>query len=180
MRLGLASRYKRWRHGRGFGVHSPFAYDFITRTLRERLPYYAYHNIDVLAAEQSLNRTELKRLRLIFRIAVRVNPVAAAIVGGGKRSSLQKCVLRYVRRDINLSASVTDATLVIVNDDTELHNPIQARAVWVFPDTLQGGQSTCEALWQSCSHALRFDNSRGFTIIVVSPKFPRQRFDVRF
>lgn len=180
MRLGLASRYKRWRHGRGFGVHSPFAYDFITRTLRERLPYYAYHYLDVLAAEQSLTGAELKRLRLIFRIAVRVNPNSAAVIGGGRRGALQKLTLRYVRRDVNLVAPVGSAVLVIVNEELASLPDVPVRSVWIFPDTLQGGQSTCEALWQSCSHALRFDNSRGFTIIVVSPKFPRQRFDVRF
>ena len=161
-------------------MHSPFAYDFITRTLRERLPYYAYHNLDVLAAEQSLSRSELKSLRLIFRIAVRVNPPSAAVIGGGKRGALQKLTLRYVRRDINLAVPPDSALLLVVNEDIASLPVEPARSVWIFPDTAHGGQSTCEALWQSCGHALRFDNSRGFTIIVISPKFPRQRFDVRF
>ena len=38
----IPDSYLRWRHGRGFGIHSPFAYNFICLTLRERLPYYAY------------------------------------------------------------------------------------------------------------------------------------------
>lgn len=180
MRLGIASRYKRWRHGRGFGVHSPFAYDFITRTLRERLPYYAYHNLDVLAAEQSLSRAERKSLRLLFRIAVRVNAPSAAVVGGGKTVAMQKMALRLVRRDINLSAPVGTATLVIVNEDVAALPAGLSKAVWLFPDTNRGGRASCEALWESCRHAMRFDNSRGFTIIVISDKFPRQRFDVRF
>ena len=33
---------KRFRHTRGYGVHSPFAFRFITECLRERLAYYAY------------------------------------------------------------------------------------------------------------------------------------------
>ncbi len=32
----------RYRHTRGYGVHSPFAFRFITECLGERWPYYAY------------------------------------------------------------------------------------------------------------------------------------------
>ena len=31
---------RRYRTSRGFGVHSPFAFEFITRTIRDRDAYY--------------------------------------------------------------------------------------------------------------------------------------------
>ena len=33
----LLSRLRGWRHGRGFGIHSPFAFRFITEVLRQKL-----------------------------------------------------------------------------------------------------------------------------------------------
>lgn len=179
MRLDLARRYKRWRHGRGFGIHSPFAYDFITRTLRERLPYYAYDRFEALAASQRLGVLELKRLRLIFRIAVRFNP-ASAIIIGDRNASLQKVALKSVRRNVNFAPEPSDADLIIINDDSADIKSMRDKLVYIFPDTNCGGLSTCERIWSETTRGMRFDNSRGFTIIVHSPTLPRQRFDVRF
>lgn len=36
---------KRWRHCRGFGVQSPFAYSFIRYVINEHYPYYAYKKL---------------------------------------------------------------------------------------------------------------------------------------
>ncbi|MCM1224393.1 MAG: hypothetical protein NC548_59090 [Lachnospiraceae bacterium] len=63
---------KRYRHSRGFGVHSPFAYRLITECLRERLPYYAYAGFTGL--EQCL----------AFRLAVFFQP--RRIRGMGKEA----------------------------------------------------------------------------------------------
>lgn len=40
--------YRRLRHGRGHGVHSPFVYHLITKVIGERNPYYIYQDIDRL------------------------------------------------------------------------------------------------------------------------------------
>ncbi|MDE7335064.1 MAG: hypothetical protein K2N10_01970, partial [Muribaculaceae bacterium] len=58
------------RVGRGFTVHSPFAYHFIRYVLRERLPYYCF-------------RTEVTSRpgRRLFRVANHFNPSTVAYVG---------------------------------------------------------------------------------------------------
>lgn len=61
----------RFRTGRGFGVHSPFAFKFILDVLTEKLPYYAY---DVIVDATS---------RLIFRVAVYFRPHYVALLGTG-------------------------------------------------------------------------------------------------
>ncbi|MDE5935472.1 MAG: hypothetical protein K2G95_06855 [Muribaculaceae bacterium] len=53
---------KRLRSSRGFGIHSPFAYDFVVNVLRERCLYYAYSNIENLEHQ------------LIYRIALSLHP----------------------------------------------------------------------------------------------------------
>lgn len=179
MKFDLARRYKRWRHGRGFGIHSPFAYDFITRTLRERMPYYAYSKLDALAAEKWQGASGQRLLRLIFRIAVRFNPATAAIVGG-RNAALHIVALKSVRRDIDLHSPLADAELIIINDDSATLSPARESAVYIFPDTAHGGFRACEALWAATTRGMRFDNSRGFTVIVLSPRLPRQQFDVRY
>ena len=42
--------YLRWRHSKGFGVHSPYAYRFITDVLNPgRYGYYAYNQLEFLS-----------------------------------------------------------------------------------------------------------------------------------
>lgn len=38
----VATALQRYKRSRGFGVHSPFAFHFILRVLREKSPYYCY------------------------------------------------------------------------------------------------------------------------------------------
>ncbi len=64
-------RLKRWWRSKGFGIHSPFAFYFVTRVLRERLPYYAYADIDRMCAHSAVRSRELK---LLFRVACYFNP----------------------------------------------------------------------------------------------------------
>ena len=46
---------RRYRTSSGFGVHSPFAFDFITKVLRDREAYYyAYPEIDSLCGKTCL------------------------------------------------------------------------------------------------------------------------------
>ncbi|MDE6239857.1 MAG: hypothetical protein K2M54_07715, partial [Muribaculaceae bacterium] len=116
---------------------------------------------------------------LIFRIAVRFNP-ASAIIIGDRNASLQKVALKSVRRNVNFAPEPSDADLIIINDDSADIKSTRDKLVYIFPDTNCGGQSTCERIWSETTRGMRFDNSRGFTIIVHSPTLPRQRFDVRF
>lgn len=57
------------RVGRGFSVHSPFAYRFITRVLRERCHYYCFRD--------KLTDTDERRL---FRVANFLQPHTVAFI----------------------------------------------------------------------------------------------------
>lgn len=73
----ICTALNRLKRSRGFGVHSPFAFHFITKVLKERLPYYAYSELDAkrtatLRAGKASMPT--KSMRLIFRVVNYFNP----------------------------------------------------------------------------------------------------------
>lgn len=75
---------RRWWRGRGFGVHSPFAFRFITETLHCPAPYgyYAYEELRRLWSEAPRHgRMPLRRLLAIYRVGVRFAPDAVTLRG---------------------------------------------------------------------------------------------------
>ena len=74
------------RHHRsgGFGIHSPYAYQFVRNVWRQRLPYYAYGGIHQLVGtiKAGTNRQQRREMdlisereaRLLFRVANFFNP----------------------------------------------------------------------------------------------------------
>ena len=92
------NRYRRYvnawsRHHRsgGFGIHSPFAYQFVRNVWRQRLPYYAYEGMHQLIATIKGNTTRQQRremdliseseARLLFRVTNYFNPQRILQVG---------------------------------------------------------------------------------------------------
>ena len=63
--------FLRFRTSRGFGIHSPFAYYFVLRVLREKYPYYAFADICRFA---KICKQSPKEACLIFRIVNFYNP----------------------------------------------------------------------------------------------------------
>ena len=79
----LWMRLKRFRHRRGYGVHSPFAFDFLTFVVYERGEYYAYrdltgrHPVSVFQRNGHL----VKCRKFLFRLANYVHPAVIRLVG---------------------------------------------------------------------------------------------------
>ena len=76
---------RRLRHRRGFGVHSPFAFNLITKVIEENFMYYSYAEIEQIRREKlqgKLNRKSLNRRAeisfkkgsLLFRLVNRFTP----------------------------------------------------------------------------------------------------------
>lgn len=63
--------YLRWRHTRGFGVHSPYAYKLICDVINPgKYGHYAYHEADVLIDSSHCSPRLGKLIRFIIRLAV--------------------------------------------------------------------------------------------------------------
>lgn len=76
----------RYRRSKGYGIHSPFAFRFILKVLRERSGYYAYQTIRdgrnlalVRMVEEGISSRKVlsnKNARLIFRVVNYFNPAS--------------------------------------------------------------------------------------------------------
>ena len=185
MRLALKSlRWQCWRHGRGFGVHSPFAYRFITETLRERCPYYAYDRLEAFGRREGPQWLTPRLIRLIFRIINRFQPESVA-VAGSEGLSVIRAIACAVRRDTGFRTAAAGAPLVIVTDiGSEVITPSAdcvTPAVWVFPClALDGARACYDALTVSLTCGQSFADPHGRAVVVIDPKLPRQHFDVKF
>lgn len=77
---------KRFRHRCGYGVHSPFAFNFITNIIYEKTLYYAYTDIEENKAKKY--PFESKKLnRLLFRLVNWSQPKTIVDVGGNQSNS---------------------------------------------------------------------------------------------
>ena len=59
---------RRFRHRCGYGVHSPFAFHFITDVIYEKAPYYAYRDLD-----KSLPLKDRLRVRKVLHLLLRIS-----------------------------------------------------------------------------------------------------------
>lgn len=74
--MGLWRKLSTLRHGRGFGVHSPLAFEMIKSVLPDTPAYYADRLIDEKYASQRQRRIA----RIILRLIARFQPRTIAVI----------------------------------------------------------------------------------------------------
>lgn len=81
---------KRYHRSKGYGIHSPFAFNFTVKVLHERTPYYAYADIDrwrreaIDSARHRVRHPRIisaKHARLLFRVTCFFAPRAILVIG---------------------------------------------------------------------------------------------------
>lgn len=128
---------RRFRHRRGYGVHSPFAFRFLQDVVYEKSPYYAYCELDShLARSQRLRQR--RGLRLLFRLSNYAQPTRLFLPQGSALEGLylqegcrnaclcqqatgKKRTLCYLKRPDENVLSVLDKDSVLVIDDLHRH-----------------------------------------------------------
>lgn len=78
----------RFRNRKGYGVHSPFAYNLIRNVINEKGEYYAYADLKPLR-KNARSLSPLKVDKLLFRLANFFQPSTAIQVGTGGALSLK-------------------------------------------------------------------------------------------
>ncbi len=77
--MWLTDAWQKLRHSRGFGIHSPLAFNIATEIIRCPYDYYAYTEIDdYLRGAIRISRLR-RRCRMIFRLIARYSPKQALV-----------------------------------------------------------------------------------------------------
>jgi hypothetical protein len=77
--------FKRYRSGRGFGIHSPFAFSFVLEVLRERTAYYSYAKLRKihkhLRKVHAHHIMSYKYMKMLFRVTNYFQPEHILAIG---------------------------------------------------------------------------------------------------
>lgn len=166
------NRFSRWKHSLGFGIHSPFAYRFITEVLCQHLPYYGYADI-----------SRDSRIRLLYRLVAAIQPRAVAILadqpallaGAVKRADSRIPVLPVA------APSDCTHTLIVADDcDVSPDTYIPSLVAGAHALVLNATASTHGAIASALPHGMIFFNRHGTIVVASYRHLPRQDFAVKF
>ena len=153
----------RIRHRCGYGVHSPFAFSFLTDVVYERTPYYAYSTLDeALPLAHSMRRR--KGLHLIFRVANWLQPAVAVLPQAGCRHAL---VLAH--------APACGADLIVLREpDEQAAQMVRAGGVLIL-DNLQQHRE-----WFRCLPATVTFDLYDLGVAIYEERLTKQHYIINF
>lgn len=157
---------KRLYRSRGHGIHSPFAFHFVTGVVGEHAAFYAYEELDTLPGDRHQHHVA----RLLHRVAVFFNPPVIGVAGdipGLYRRALELSDSRC--RIVPVGECDTPPRLIIVADDTPLEalpELPRSRQALVFLDRVVTPRN-----------AMSFSDGR-MSIVVRDTRLPAQHFEV--
>ncbi len=105
--------YRRWRHTRGYGVHSPFAYRVVRDAVRppRGYGYYGDHDIECALVENGCHDTHAERIgRFTLRLCDIIRPEKVFLSPAFPRpeSTALQAALRAAGSGIAISRSLDD------------------------------------------------------------------------
>lgn len=152
----------RLRHRRGYGIHSPWAYRFITEALHPR-PGALYY------AEAAMN-TLLERL--LYRIAVNVGATSIRVI---QPPGQHHKFLNGYRRPKN---SLVACPFYIVCEGAQMPTNALLTAPPYAIVLVEGTGHPQAADFLSLPHAMAFDMHQGPLVVTVDAGLPRQLFQL--
>lgn len=172
----LADIYRRWRHGRGFGVHSPYAFRMVNDVLRLP-PDYAYYAYDDIARERHRLQAPvpLAEAFLIFRAVNEFQPSLVAILARGPLERLLCSIVRLASPGAEISHDIGslggEGCMLIAYDAPAGALPAGCHAF------LAGSALAALPARMPFGHIYR---SSRRAIVAARPHLPFQTFDIKF
>ena len=162
--LNLKSSLQLWRHGRGFGIHSPFAFGFITEVLRQEYGYYAYLHLPG-------DRTTLA----IFRVVLDLRPDSVAMIGS---DTYRRAVVEAVPNSTITTADKADLIIVDADAAPDFDLAAYADKHVIVTDYLH--LVSWPRYKAAMDTGMTFANNGSMAVGVALAHLPRQDFDVKF
>lgn len=111
--MSLCRGWLRKKHARGYGIHSPFAFDLINNVLYARYGYYAFHDIRKILSENGLENFAMPALNhLSFRLVHYFN--AKHILEINAANGVNTCYLTAPASDIHCTCVEMDREKITV------------------------------------------------------------------
>lgn len=145
---------RKWRTW-GFGVHSPFAFDMMTKVIGNHTPYECYSLLP------AAGHPKTRRLRLLIRLLCRFNPASVTYTGSDPD------IVATVRAYSAHTVIDTDGTAFVINDATSRTVRISDKGV-----TVSLGIGTGRYPY---SYGMTFTDRR-VTVICALRHLPRQNY----
>lgn len=165
--LNLAARFRNWRHKRGFGIHSPFAFRFITEVLCLPSPYGYYSYTDISDSG----------MRVLFRVTARFNPSTVAFIGDDRQ--VRHAVFAAVPKA--RPTGIYDADFVVFDARSDRKLPADAIPPSANAVILNYRKwRNRDAYFASLPAGMTFSNGSSMCVVAALPHLPRQDFDVSF
>ena len=118
--MGLLKRYRtalaRHHRSRGYGIHSPSAYKFVTQVLSERLPYYAYDDLrNLRKALQAAGEgcPSDHEAQLLFRVVNHFAPQHILLVGADNALTIAAMLMPSSQADVYASGDNERMTVIV-------------------------------------------------------------------
>ncbi len=156
---------RRWR-SLGHGIHSPFAFAFVTTVLRQPCDYYAYSAIDPLAADKA-DRDTARRL---FRIIIALRPVS--VNASGEISPACRMAIDLAMKSFSAPAS---SEMWVSAPQTSC--PLRAEQTAVVIGRGKALSRASEAIFAPLTRSMLFAGCT-MAVVVGQERLPKQKFTV--
>lgn len=171
--MGLAGAYKSWRHGRGYGVHSPYAYRMVREVLNppRGYAYYAYGDIvrEISRLKAPVRPSEAL---LVFRAVLALSPATVALKCYDER--VRRLLAAVVRKADPSATLADDGEMLLCMGLADTGDSLPRHAY--FSDSRHPSLARIADM-MTYGHVYR---NRHRALVAGMPHLPRQIFDISF
>ncbi|MDO5664573.1 MAG: hypothetical protein Q4G63_04845 [Bacteroidia bacterium] len=183
----------RKKHAKGFGIHSPFAFNFITNVIYEKHGYTAFEDIEQILLNNDIETTEKKLHHLSYRLVRYFQPKKIFEFGAEKGVNTLYISAAFKNATLKCFDPAEGNTLMarnlhtVFNKDVEFIDKVDISesydGIFVYPNTFSIdiesllSMSVDDTFWVITG--IKFGNGKRFWKNIVKDKRARLTFDMK-